>query len=516
MNAVSEASIAARDLDAELTALEDRFGADIETVLARSEQIELAAGALADEAVQVRARLLQANMHRRAGDVARAARMCWEANSWADERAHRPLLARSHQMLSAVYDNLGDTATGLEHALRAVEFLDDDTPPRLRAVMLVKLADDLAMAGSPDAARERYRQAEEIALGLADIAMLVTVLNNLAYAEYLAGDFERAWAAMARLRETTDRAGQRLTPDAMDTLARIEIALGRHADAARTAAANVAEHAAGGGDDNDSMAEFLLTLAVAQRHLGETAAAQDSLDECAALCRERDLAGIGVRVLQEQAELHGARGEFARAFATHKEYHAAEQRLVSRERAAQARTRHAMFETAEARREAERFREQARRDPLTGLHNRRYVDEQLPALLSRTPAVVAIADLDHFKRINDQCSHQIGDRVLVAVAELLHAATAAPGFAARLGGEEFLIVLAGPDDADLATRLEELRRAVAEHDWAPLTGDLPVTVSLGVASAALGSDPSPVLARADRALYAAKHGGRNRVSLASH
>nr|BFE70869.1 hypothetical protein GCM10020092_041700 [Actinoplanes digitatis] len=129
---------------------------------------------------------------------------------------------------------------------------------------------------------------------------------------------------------------------------------------------------------------------------------------------------------------------------------------------------------------------------------------------------MAIADLDHFKRINDQCSHQIGDRVLVAVAGLLLEAAAAPGFAARLGGEEFLVVIAGPDDAGAALRLDELRRAVAEHDWAPLTGGLPVTVSLGVATAALGSDPSPVLARADRALYAAKHGGRNRVSVAAH
>jgi diguanylate cyclase (GGDEF)-like protein len=211
--------------------------------------------------------------------------------------------------------------------------------------------------------------------------------------------------------------------------------------------------------------------------------------------------------------LHAARGEFARAFAAHKEYHAAEHRLVSQQRAAQARTRHAMFETAEARREAERFREQARRDPLTGLHNRRYVDEFLPVLLARTPAVVAMVDLDHFKRINDACSHQVGDRVLVAVAGLLRDA-AAPGFAARLGGEEFLVVLTGLDDADAVRRLDTLRRTIAEQHWAPLTGELPVTVSLGAATAELGSDPSPALARADAALYAAKRGGRNRVSVA--
>ncbi|MEU4218139.1 GGDEF domain-containing protein, partial [Actinoplanes sp. NPDC026623] len=465
-------------------------------------------------AASMLAALRAARGHRRGGDLARAARMCWEANSWADERGHRPLLSRSHQLLSAIYDNLGDTATGLEHALHAVEFLDDDTPPKLRAVMLVKLTDDLAMAGSLDDARERYRQAEHLAVGLADKATLVVVLNNFAYAEYLCGDAERAWGAMERLREATERAGGRLSPDAVDTLARIQIALGRHADAARTACDNVVAHALSGGDDADSMAEFLLTLAVAQRHQGATAAAQASLDGCAALCRERDLAGIGVRVVQEQAELHAARGDFALAFAAHKEYHEAEHRLISQQRAAQARTRHAMFETAEARREAERFREQARRDPLTGLHNRRYVDEHLPALLARSPAVVAMVDLDRFKRINDVCSHQVGDRVLVAVAALLQEA-AAPGFAARLGGEEFLVVLAGEDDAEALLRLEALRRTVAEQHWAPLTGELPVTVSLGVATAAIGSDPAPAPARADAALYAAKRGGRNLVSVAA-
>ena len=88
-----------------------------------------------------------------------------------------------------------------------------------------------------------------------------------------------------------------------------------------------------------------------------------------------------VRVHQEQAELHAAREEFARAFAVHKVFFAAYNELHSLQREAQARTRQAMFETAEARQEAERFREQARRDPLTGLRNRRYVDEQLPALI---------------------------------------------------------------------------------------------------------------------------------------
>ena len=85
-----------------------------------------------------------------------------------------------------------------------------------------------------------------------------------------------------------------------------------------------------------------------------------------------------------------------------------------------------MFETAEAREEAEHFREQARRDPLTGLRNRRYVDEELPALIAAGGELtVAIVDLDHFKWVNDRLSHDVGDQVLVLVAKLLETELAA-------------------------------------------------------------------------------------------
>jgi len=501
------------ELATELESLEDRFGADIGHILARAQQLELAAAAQGDEAAQERARLIQANMHRRGGDLALSARMCWAVNSWAAERGHRTLLARSHQQLSAIYDNLGDTATGLEHAVLAVGFLDDDSPPRMRAVLLLKLADDLAMDGSVQAFRERYRQAERIALAAGDTEMLLVVLNNFAYADYVAGHAEQAWATMRRLRSASDRAGQRLTPDAVDTLARIQIALGRHTDAVLTAETNVQDHAFSGMDDADALAEYLLTLTVAHRHRGDVADAQRRLDECALLCRERELAGIGVRVLQEQAELHAARGQFDLAFTTYKRFHEASQALVSEQREAQARTRHAMFETAEARRDADRFREQALLDPLTGLGNRRFVDEHLPALLAGAagaPVTVAMVDLDHFKLVNDTWSHDVGDQVLVQVAGLLRAA-AAPGFAARLGGEEFLVVLTGVGAAQAVRRVEELRRAVAAHDWSPLTGDTPVTVSVGMTVADRAVTQPQALATADAALYAAKRGGRNRV-----
>jgi diguanylate cyclase (GGDEF)-like protein len=130
--------------------------------------------------------------------------------------------------------------------------------------------------------------------------------------------------------------------------------------------------------------------------------------------------------------------------------------------------------------------------------------------------VVALVDVDHFKRVNDSCSHEVGDRVLRDVAELLdrmRPPEATSSFVARMGGEEFLVVLAGGDPDAAAAHLEAVRAAVATHPWATLTGGLPVTVSIGVTSTAGRTDPTPadLLGRADEHLYEAKRTGRDRV-----
>jgi diguanylate cyclase (GGDEF)-like protein len=180
-----------------------------------------------------------------------------------------------------------------------------------------------------------------------------------------------------------------------------------------------------------------------------------------------------------------------------------------------------MYETTEARRQTRRYRELSLRDPLTGLYNRRYVDEQLPRLLQRGPdapeVTVALLDLDYFKLVNDTCSHEIGDEVLRTVAEILQDAEAAHAdgsFAARMGGEEFLLVLAGSGPAEAAGHLEDVRATVATHPWAQVTGAMSITVSIGAASTTgCTGEPAPtaLLGRADAHLYRAKRQGRDRV-----
>ncbi|MED5620163.1 tetratricopeptide repeat-containing diguanylate cyclase [Ideonella sp. BN130291] len=155
-------------------------------------------------------------------------------------------------------------------------------------------------------------------------------------------------------------------------------------------------------------------------------------------------------------------------------------------------------------------------DELTGLPNRRDVLGRLQALLAerRTrPCAAVIIDLDHFKSINDDFGHLVGDEMLKAVAEVLRAAVPEPACVGRLGGEEFIAVLPDTGEAQALQASETIREKIQALDasrWMP--GTRQVTASLGVAVSRPGEDDlTSMLHRADEALYRAKAGGRNRV-----
>lgn len=166
----------------------------------------------------------------------------------------------------------------------------------------------------------------------------------------------------------------------------------------------------------------------------------------------------------------------------------------------------------------EALREQAIRDPLTGLFNRRYLDETLPRELHRCrrqgePLAAAMLDVDHFKRFNDAYGHEAGDTVLRALGDLLKRSLRAGDIACRYGGEELTVILPGSTLNDAQTRLDSLRRAILQlrpfHQGAALPA---ITLSIGVAAAGEQEvDAAALLARADAALYQAKASGRNRV-----
>lgn len=184
----------------------------------------------------------------------------------------------------------------------------------------------------------------------------------------------------------------------------------------------------------------------------------------------------------------------------------------------------ARVEVAEARleqatREASELREQlaaahndARRDPLTSLPNRRAFEEALDGQVDG-PFHVAICDVDHFKTVNDQHGHPVGDRVLKAIAGTL-ARECAGHLVARYGGEEFALLLGGVDSGQAWTLIENARRAVGERRYRLRESDtlIPgITLSAGMVSIVPGETLREAIARADALLYAAKRQGRDRT-----
>ena len=158
------------------------------------------------------------------------------------------------------------------------------------------------------------------------------------------------------------------------------------------------------------------------------------------------------------------------------------------------------------------------RDALTGCYNREHFDERLKAEVSyarrhRTLISLVMFDLDHFKRVNDTYGHQAGDAVLIDLTARIRAGLRAEDIFVRYGGEEFAVVLRGIGVDGAAHVAERIRGTAAAAPVVFEQLSIPVTISLGAAALSCAEEPTPeaLIAVADRRLYAAKHGGRNRV-----
>ena len=158
------------------------------------------------------------------------------------------------------------------------------------------------------------------------------------------------------------------------------------------------------------------------------------------------------------------------------------------------------------------------KDPLTGMHNRRYLEQHLGPLVVQNgergrPVSLLILDVDHFKAVNDTYGHDVGDEVLRELAHRISSSLRGIDLACRFGGEEFVAAFSGAD-AEVALQISDrLRRKIADQPFAVRTdkGPLTVTISIGVTTSVAGDTAQTLLKRADLALYRAKKEGRNRV-----
>ncbi|WP_306088871.1 GGDEF domain-containing protein [Qipengyuania flava] len=188
-------------------------------------------------------------------------------------------------------------------------------------------------------------------------------------------------------------------------------------------------------------------------------------------------------------------------------------RMIEHSLQAQARLTVAMDEVKTLREELEAARNDAQRDELTGLANRRAIDAHLAELAEKgEPRVIALCDIDHFKSVNDRYGHGVGDRVIKLVASTLEDACTAQ-FVGRWGGEEFIVIMPSSDIAAVIKRLNQARQTLADTKFKLRETDEPmglISFSGGVALAVGGKQANvTALQQADKALYRAKDEGRN-------
>lgn len=489
----------------------------------------------------------------RRNDFALAARLAADAREIGLRSAQAPARAQGLVAWGRVLWQSGELDDALEALLQALPEATAAGNARLQVHASNLLGLVHADLGHLDTSLGHHRQALEAAerSGVADLELIAC--TNLAgrwlalgKRHEAAGDgaaAARAWQQVVALHPRTEALVRqhRLEHGWAHFLASHATALlrlGRTEEGLRTFEAQ--RVLADTYPDRSSVPYAALHLARHHHRQGEHAAAMavlaEGLAEAARLGAKMRLADLHL-LASEVAE---AQRDFEQALAHHKRFHAWREECAVERAAMKSTLLTVRLQTEQALREAQAQRaralqlaeanqslqvhaqtlaREARLDALTGLDNRRSVDLLLPiwhatAREQQRALHAALLDLDHFKSVNDQHGHAVGDAVLRDVGALLRAQCREGDLAARYGGEEFVVVWPGADEAAARRACDRLRAAVLAHDWARLRPGLKVTVSIGLADLAHDATAAAGLERADRALYAAKREGRDRTVIA--
>ncbi len=474
----------------------------------------------------------------------------------------------------------GKTDAGLGDALRAAALLQNRSDPATRGLVAYQLCNAYSEAADYHRAQAQCDRALDAYSELHDSERIAGAENLKAEVLYNLGQIQAGIALLEDARQRYRAARDAPRAGIIDdNLARLDLEQGKASAAIRLSRRSLAEAKRAGRVSHMILARA--NIARAESALGQHATALADISADVADARRRHLAGMLPDLLDTESRiaeaagrlkqaLHAARAEAdeianqqatmdsgadvaaleARFATREKELRIGELERANRIKALELATAQADAARHQAqlarqqlkfafasllavgaglialtlflllrgqRQHGAHYREQALRDPLTGLENRRAFFSRLQALVSghvgEPPHALLLLDLDHFKQINDRGGHPLGDTVLVAVARCLEETLAGAGQLARIGGEEFGVLCSGRGLPAALTLGERLRAAVAGLQVA--TAEVPaltVTLSIGVAVLdTLGEDADAWIRRADRALYAAKARGRNTV-----
>jgi diguanylate cyclase (GGDEF)-like protein len=502
------------DRAGELTALEVGVYMALEGIADHAAEIAQAARDEDDTLGTARAELVRSDAIGRGGELERAL----ELQQTIAVAAHgdRAVRARAGFVLASTFFRLGMWAEAQDAVHDGVRLLDDDCPPHWGAEHYMALALYTSYDRAGPADWELFEEALRRArLGDQPI-LLLAVLNKYVWASQNdPGMQDRADEMTDELEMLLERGPSRPPAAMLDTIAWIRLSQGRIDDADRLLERALSSPQTEPNDD----AALLAHLATVRHRQGRLAEAAEFLETARVVALRARTPTLAVEALRHLAAIDADRGDYRRAYRRLSRFLTEQSDVGRAEAEHQATILQSVYGRHAERDQRLYYQELAMRDPLTRLFNRRHVERELPVLLRDGHVAVAMIDIDRFKQINDEHSHETGDKILVQLAALLqqHAVAMAPdGFAARLGGEEFLLVApvtALP--AAAATSLEQLRARIATHRWGAVPTSLQPTISIGLAIAQNpGLEASVVLAQADHLLYLAKRSGRNRVERA--
>jgi two-component system cell cycle response regulator len=497
---------------AELTALEIGIYLSIEGVAERADAIGEDARAGDDTFGVARASLVRSDAIGRSGALEEALAL-QQAIAVAVHRDHA-VRARAGFVLASSFFRLGMSSEAQDAVHDAVRLLDRACPPHWGAEhhMALALYTSYGRAGPAD--WELFEEAVRRARVFGEPILLLAVLNKYAWASHHdPGMRDRAVELIDEM-DTLLGNGRIIPPAAMlDTIAWIRLSQGRVDDADRLLGRALTARRTEPNDD----AALLAHLATVRHRQGRLDEATRLLETARVVALRARTPALAVEALRHLAAVDADRGDFRRAYRRLSRFVAEQSATERAEADRQATILQSVYGTQAERDQRLYYQELAMRDPLTRLYNRRHVERELPLLLRDSGVAVAMIDVDHFKEINDNHSHEVGDEVLAQLAALLHehAVSMAPaGFCARLGGEEFLLVAPAVPPTTAVASLQRLQQRVATHQWARVPARMHPTISTGlVITADGGVQSATVLAHADQTLYLAKRNGRNRVEM---
>ncbi|MGN6830685.1 GGDEF domain-containing protein [Paucibacter sp. M5-1] len=506
-----------------------------------------------------RARVLAqlAHDYPRLGNLQASVRCASEAVALAEHLGDTAVQADALTSLSFVYAQLLMGRDALECGLRALACARSSADSVREAWALNRIGVAYSSLDNPAQACDTTAQALEIALTQGNSELSFSCLNNLAYfwlsrrtEAHRRQDAEALALARTQARKLSEQATAQAR--ASDSHFQVAVAVSNLVEALL----GCEEYSAARPllDEFEALARqhgylALKLQATVQRALilkanGQIDAALRQLQTLMDSQRDRLPPKLLRGLIYSLYETHKACGDY-RAALDHLERHTELERQTARDtmalqtevmlirqevEQAHARAEHAMQDVQRERKRARelerdqlRLRDQAaaldraaHEDVLTGLHNRRHAEFALPLLIEGArqagkPISLAMLDVDHFKQVNDDFGHGVGDRVLQQLAQLLRQKVRSADLLARVGGEEFVIALVGTQPDRALEICERLRQAVADYPWGQVVPGLRVRVSIGLAAGEPPAEARLLQERSDRALYAAKRGGRDRV-----